>query len=307
MKKGVLVKPILTKHFENRTALKGNNVTFTCETQIDALPLFLFYKLNKTILSEYNKNKNSNLLVSKYAHALQERSDTTSGADLNDYKSVDPKRIRIERRIHSLDSNKDNLADLETVSLHISNLVTSDAGYYLCIVANSIKSFRVTYSYLNVVSPSSTTTVSPFGFDYIDLISDGKWSLKNSYLLAGFLVVTVLFITFILMLTCYCCVQFNQNSNKNFKNPDLVVNHQIKDVKQQTFNNEEVAAASNKVNTIIEKTMNSMKNNFVYVPMPPTPTDSFSDECNKSNSCNPSTKATNEAFETNDLEFSREK
>jgi hypothetical protein len=60
-------------------------------------------------------------------------------------------RIVLDRREHSIDSNKDSLADLETVNLRIFNTIESDTGYYLCIVANSMKSFRVTYSFLNVL------------------------------------------------------------------------------------------------------------------------------------------------------------
>ena len=41
---------------------------------------------------------------------------------------------------------------METINLHITNSITEDTGYYLCIVANSLKSFRVTYSFLNVLS-----------------------------------------------------------------------------------------------------------------------------------------------------------
>jgi hypothetical protein len=51
-----------------------------------------------------------------------------------------------------VDSNKDSLSDLETINLHITNTIKEDTGYYLCIVANSLKSFRVTYSFLNVLS-----------------------------------------------------------------------------------------------------------------------------------------------------------
>ena len=58
----------------------------------------------------------------------------------------------MERREHMEDSNKDSLSDLETINLHITNSITEDTGYYLCIVANSLKSFRVTYSFLNVLS-----------------------------------------------------------------------------------------------------------------------------------------------------------
>jgi hypothetical protein len=47
---------------------------------------------------------------------------------------------------------------LETINLHITNAAKSDSAYYLCIVANSLKSFRVTYSYLKVIDKIIPTT-----------------------------------------------------------------------------------------------------------------------------------------------------
>lgn len=70
------MKPILTKHFSNKTVSIGSNVSFTCETQIDALPMFLFYKLNETILNTYNSASNKEnifKLLDKYAKPLQDR------------------------------------------------------------------------------------------------------------------------------------------------------------------------------------------------------------------------------------------
>jgi len=70
----VLIKPILTKQFSNQTVSPGQNATFTCETQIDALPVFIFYKLDQGIVSKYLNaatNVNSNIL-DKYAHSLQD-------------------------------------------------------------------------------------------------------------------------------------------------------------------------------------------------------------------------------------------
>lgn len=42
--------------------------------------------------------------------------------------------------------------------MHITNAAKSDSAYYLCIVANSLKSFRVTYSYLKVIDKIIPTT-----------------------------------------------------------------------------------------------------------------------------------------------------
>ena len=68
------MKPIITKQFENKTINAGDNVTLTCETQMDALPIFIFYKLNQYIKSYYdpvNLNRNLNLLQ-LYATPLQD-------------------------------------------------------------------------------------------------------------------------------------------------------------------------------------------------------------------------------------------
>lgn len=71
----VLSKPIITKQFENKTITVGQNVTFTCQTQIDALPIFLFYKLNKDIAKVYNSislDSNGELL-DMYSEPLQDK------------------------------------------------------------------------------------------------------------------------------------------------------------------------------------------------------------------------------------------
>lgn len=288
------MKPILTKHFENKTVQQGQNVTLTCETQIDALPIFLFYKLNQTILTEYNRNKNSNSILSKHSHPIQMRSDSA----MNDYQSSDPNHIRLERRIHSSDSNKDNLAELETINLHVLNTIQSDSGYYLCIVANSMKSFRVTYSYLDVMAPKPITTT--ITYDYVDTLTESSrfWSLGNNHIVIGLIIAIILFIIFIIMFVCYCCMQFSQQSSQKFHNPELVITNTIKETTQQpdsTLNNEK------KMNSLIEKTMNSMKNNFIYVPM--------SDDCNEVHrtACTSPVFRNSTELDANDLEFSREK
>lgn len=69
------MKPVLTKHFSNTTVNKGENVTFTCETQVDALPVFLFYKLDKNIFKAYHSGENSDdfLFLEKYTKPLQNK------------------------------------------------------------------------------------------------------------------------------------------------------------------------------------------------------------------------------------------
>lgn len=297
------MKPILTKYFENKTVNQGDNVTLTCETQIDALPIFSFYKLNSTIIAEYNKNnKNSKtFMISKYSKSLQERTDF----DHNDYKSIDPSHIVLERRVHSIDSNKDNLADLETVNLRILNAVYSDSGYYLCIVANSIKSFRVTYSFVNVIVPAKTTNV--LLEDYVnEVIFDGtkiNWSLEhNNHILIGFFVVFILIIVFVSMSFCYCCNHFKNTANKTdkklFTNPELIAKDSNN--MEKSSNKQEILL---KTNNLIEKTMmimnnNNNSNNFVYSPMVSIMNDQ-NDNLNETKSSLLDTE--------NELEFSREK
>lgn len=65
------------------------------------------------------------------------------------YETTD-RRFVLMRREHIIDSSKDPLADFETINLNILELIKDDSGFYLCIVANSPSSFRVTYGYLNV-------------------------------------------------------------------------------------------------------------------------------------------------------------
>ena len=65
----------MTKHFTNVSAQPGDNVTFTCEAQVDALPIFLFYKLDKSILKAYEvaNGLDSFSLLDKYAKSLQNK------------------------------------------------------------------------------------------------------------------------------------------------------------------------------------------------------------------------------------------
>jgi hypothetical protein len=146
------MKPVLTKQFTNATVRLGQNVTFTCETQIDALPIFMFYKLDAHIIRSYQSTSgaDNSLILERYAKSLQNK-NAISHFETND------QRFRLERREHSQDSNKDPLSDLETVKLNIFNTMKDDTGYYLCIVANSFKSFRVTYAFLNVTDNDVAT------------------------------------------------------------------------------------------------------------------------------------------------------
>jgi hypothetical protein len=116
----------------------------------------MFYKLNETIVAEYNALDKENSVASdlkfleKYSLPLQDEES------LDDYASVDP-RIVLSRREHTDDSNKDALSDVETVFLSVLNVKREDSGFYLCLVANSLKSFRLTYGFLNVIDSKNAT------------------------------------------------------------------------------------------------------------------------------------------------------
>ena len=66
------MKPILTKHFHNKSVSQGDNVTFTCETQIDSLPIFLFYKLDQDISRIY-QSKKEGFDLDKHSKSLQQQ------------------------------------------------------------------------------------------------------------------------------------------------------------------------------------------------------------------------------------------
>jgi hypothetical protein len=144
----------------------GENVTFTCETQIDSLPIFMFYKLNESIVAEYNAlDKEASVttdlkFLEKYSMPLQDEES------LNDYASVDP-RIVLSRREHTEDSNKDVMSDVETVYMTVLDVKREDSGFYLCLVANSLKSFRLTYGFLNVVDSKNATVLEENKLDNI--------------------------------------------------------------------------------------------------------------------------------------------
>lgn len=138
-------------------------------------------------------------------------------------------RYKLERRHHIDDSNKDSFSDLETVNLKILQTRSDDQGYYLCIVANSPKSFRVTYAYLNVTDNAD--------FEHkISLMEKNLESFfdKNKYsMTVGFFAVLVL-ILLIVMSVCICHINLKTKSKQS----------------------------------MIDNTMGSMKKNFLYVSMP---------------------------------------
>lgn len=138
-------------------------------------------------------------------------------------------KYKLERRQHIEDSNKDSFSDLETVNLKIINVRPADQGYYLCIVANSPKSFRVTYAFLNITDTGDLEQKISLMEKNLESFFD-----KNKYsITVGFFAVLLLVLV-ILMSACMCHI-----------------NSQSKD-KQ----------------SIIDNTMSSMKKNFLYVTMP---------------------------------------
>ena len=269
MYKDVLIKPILTKQFVNQTVNAGQNVTFTCETQIDALPVFLFYKLNASILQEYTsmlqqKRIQSVDLLDKYAHALQDQQNI-----FNDFASVDP-RVVLQRREHTGDPNKDPLSDLETVQLQILNTISSDSAYYLCIVANSVKSFRVTYSYLTV--KDAKTLTSNMSSPAMDLKSLESYVERNKYLIFATSCFILVLVLIVAVSFCYCCLQCMRTKR-------------MKEKFKYTMKAKKDHLTSSKMNSLLEKTMGTMRNNFVYSSMIPA----YNQTISSSDSGTPST------------------
>ena len=255
--KGVLLKPILTKHFTNQTVHVGENVTLTCEAQIDALPLFFFYKLDSSICSAYNAKKNVDLL-DEYALALQDQQNL-----FNDFATVDPKYALL-RRPHVLDSNKDPLSDLETVSLHVLNVTKEDSAFYLCIVANSLKSFRVTYSYLTVIDavktwPTSASANISSSENNIFSREFENYFARNKFLIFSISCSMIVVVLIVALTICYCCLQYmrTQRLKDKFK-------YTVKTARNLGDN-----VPGSKMNALLERTMSTMRKNFVYSSMTP--------------------------------------
>lgn len=195
------------------------------------MPIFLFFKLDPHIVTEYQAKDNNYNLLDRYALSLQDNKATS------DYSSIDPEHYSIERRQHTEDSNKDALSDLETVNLHVLNSQLLDRAYYLCIVANSLKSFRITYSFLNVVANREESNVNQAD---ITTLAENFFD-RNKYFILTVCLCVIALVLFIVLSICYCCTQFIKQKSQ-FK-------------KQATKQDEQ----NSKMNSIIEKTMNSMK------------------------------------------------
>jgi hypothetical protein len=149
----------------------------------------------------------------------------------SDFATKDP-RIQLKRREHVHDSNKDALSDLETVDLHILNTTQSDIGYYLCIVANSLKSFRVTYAFLNVdlanVVPNSRVTNGKLENESKEKTSNQRTTSSvplpmhtrthffegNNYIYTLITLFCVFLILFISASFCFCFFQLKRTRSK---------------------------------------------------------------------------------------------
>ena len=266
------MKPILTKHFTNKTISTGENVTFTCETQIDSLPLFFFYKLNPLIFDAYNSvshDKPTMDLLDKFAVGLQDQRNL-----FNDYATID-RRYVLQRREHSADANKDPLSDLETINLHILNTTKDDSAFYLCIVANNPKSFRVTYSYLRVLDAEvttkfMTTNINSIIFTNASMIYDSSLFSKNfenyfernKFLILAISCLIVIIVLIVALSMCYCCLQYmrTKRQKEKFKYSAKV-------------NKEMFGMPGSKMNTLLERTMSTMRKNFVYTSITPNDMD----------------------------------
>lgn len=141
-------------------------------------------------------------------------------------------RFSIERRAHSQDSNRDELSDLETVSLHIQDVSAIDQGFYVCLVANSASAFRATHAFLKVISIVTTNE-----FHWFDSIIDQKWTICAA-------IACILFIVTLLFFAC--------------RSSDLKVNKLLQESKAETPNFDQ----------LIERTMSSMKKvSKIYIKM----------------------------------------
>ena len=165
----------------------------------------------------------------------------------SDYLSIDP-RIRFERRIHMEDSNKDAEADLETINMHILNAVDKDSGIYLCIVANSVRSFRVTYGVLNVKQDLAGNYTELFELNTQHRSLWVNWLLyESNHIIVGLVVASVLLAVFFFMMLCQC-----YNHLLLMKSDKKAVDFG----KSKSFAKTE---NTSHMNNLLEKTMSSMK------------------------------------------------
>jgi hypothetical protein len=162
----------------------------------------------------------------------------------------------IERREHKKDSNRDSNSEFETVNLHIINTNYDDIGYYLCIVANSASSYRSTYSYLNVLNYSKTTTTydddeTNAALDQYLMRKNNKFEnflKENKYL--AIIIASIVGISgvILIILFIYCC------SSRIAKNISKLQNNNQFD-KINMFNDSKMPT----MNLLIEKSMNNMR------------------------------------------------
>ena len=129
------------------------------------------------------------------------------------------------------------------------------------------------------------------------------------------------------MFICYCCLQFNQQNTSKFShNPELVIRNTKKDISSSTniATNHAVVLttdtdelnSSSKMNNLIKETVNSMKKNFIYVPMSTSTSADRVDMVESGDASSSSSSKINEIKKTfcnelsldlDEIEFSREK
>jgi hypothetical protein len=179
---------------------------------------------------------------------------------ISDYATIDP-RIVLDRHAHIKDSNKDSLSDLETVDLKIFNTSPNDKGYYICIVANSMKSFRMTYSFLNVTHNSDDINYN----NNDNIISNDLVSFyqKNKLLIIGFSIIIVLISILIIFSMCYCCMHCIDRKKKKIKNKSLY--DQTNGYETTTTKKITTQVSDSKMNSMLGKTINSMKKVTIFL------------------------------------------
>lgn len=171
--------------------------------------------------------------------------------------SISPHYI-IKRREHVDDPNIDSKADFETVNLTIINSNINDSAYYLCIVANSPKSFRLTYSYLNVLPAVDMNTNTFINTTSTDLTIQAIENVGfNKYLVIISSTLIAIFLLFVALLVLYC-YSTKLIKRKLIKLNKMNDNDKGSDYEKKLLNglnsNENI-----QVNSMIEKTLSNMK------------------------------------------------
>ena len=169
----------------------------------------------------------------------------------DDYATTNP-RIVLERREHTDDPNKDARSDFETVNLHVLNAVQQDQGYYMCIVANSLRSFRVTYAFLNVLNtPTGHNALNQS--THLDLLVAQSFFERNKSLVTLISLFAAAVVVIVTLGFCFCCFQLTRRQKQDKKARGLDGG------KKRCAGLGDEMPDTEKMNSLLEKTMTSMR------------------------------------------------